>query len=230
MTEEGSTVMTEKKVIDMVTRIVMERMQELEGLMIHVGVSNRHVHVSQRDLAQLFGPGYQLTCKNNLMQPGQYAAKETVTIQGPKGEFAGVRILGPVRKESQVEISLADTYRLGIKAPIKESGCLDQTPGIRLIGPYGSVTLNRGTIVALRHVHMTTGDAARMGVADKDFVCVETLGERKGILGDVLVRVSDDFRLELHVDVDEANACALKNGDFVILKKEQRWCLHEYGC
>lgn len=213
-------VMTEKKVIEMVTQMVMERMQELEGLKIPVGVSNRHVHVSQRDLEQLFGPGYQLTCKNDLAQPGQYAAKETVTIQGPKGEFAGVRILGPVRKESQVEISLTDTFRLGIKAPIKESGYLDQTPGLRLVGPYGSITLNRGTIVALRHVHMTTRDAARMGVADKEIVCVETLGERKGILGDVLVRISDDFRLELHVDVDEANACALKNGDFVILKKK----------
>lgn len=211
---------TEKQVIDMVTRIVRERLNELDSLKIPVGVSNRHVHVSKEDLEILYGKDYQLTNIKDLSQPGQYAAKETVTIKGPKGQFEKVRILGPVRKESQVEISLTDSFRLGVKAPIKESGQLEQTPGIELIGPAGSVTLPHGTIVALRHIHMTSQDAGRMGVKDKDIVEVETAGTRRGTLGNVLVRVSDSFSLELHVDIDEANACALKNGDFVFLKKK----------
>lgn len=211
---------TEKQVIDMVTRIVRERLNELDSLKIPVGVSNRHVHVSKEDLEILYGKDYQLTNIKDLSQPGQYAAKETVTIKGPKGQFEKVRILGPVRKESQVEISLTDSFRLGVKAPIKESGQLEQTPGIELIGPAGSMTLPHGTIVALRHIHMTGRDAGRMGVKDKDIVEVETAGTRRGTLGNVLVRVSDSFSLELHVDIDEANACALKNGDFVFLKKK----------
>lgn len=210
---------TEQQVIDMVTRIVREKMVEIDSLRIPVGVSNRHVHVSQEHLEILYGPGYQLTNMKSLSQPGQYAAKETVTIRGPKGEFKNVRILGPVRSASQVEVSLTDTFRLGVKAPIKESGQLASTPGIELIGPKGSVKLDCGTIVALRHIHMTTADARRMGVADKDVVEVETMGERRGVMGNVVVRVSDSFQLELHVDIDEANACALRNGDRVILKK-----------
>lgn len=213
-------VLTEKQVIDMVTRIVRDKMNEMEELSIPVGVSNRHVHVSQADLEVLFGRGYQLNNFKGLSQPGQYAAKETVAIKGSKGRFEKVRILGPVRRESQVEISLTDSFRLGIKAPVKESGYLEQTPGIELIGPAGSVALSQGTIVALRHIHMTSADAERMGVRDKDTVEVETYGTRAGVLGNVLVRVSDDFHLELHIDIDEANACALKNGDKVILKKK----------
>jgi len=211
---------TEKQVIEMVTRIVQERLNEIENLKIPVGVSNRHVHVSKGDLEILYGKGYPLTNFKDLSQPGQYAAKETVTVKGPKGQFEKVRILGPVRKESQVEISLTDSFRLGVKAPIKESGQLEQTPGIELIGPAGSVSLSHGTIVALRHIHMTSQDADRMGVKDKDIVEVETAGTRRGTMGNVLVRVSDSFSLELHVDIDEANACALKNGDFVFLKKK----------
>lgn len=210
---------TDKQVIEMVTRLVTERMTTIEGLKIPIGVSNRHVHVSQKDLETLFGRGYQLTAKNALSQPGQFAAKETVTISGPKGKFEKVRILGPVRKESQVEVSLTDTFKLGIAAPIKESGYLAGTPGIELIGPGGRVNLSQGTIVALRHIHMTEADARRMEVKDKDIVDVETVGQRRGILGNVLVRVSDAFKLEMHVDIDEANACALKNNDYVILKK-----------
>jgi len=211
---------TEKQVIEMVTRIVQERLNEIENLKIPVGVSNRHIHVSKGDLEILYGKGYPLTNFKDLSQPGQYAAKETVTVKGPKGQFEKVRILGPVRKESQVEISLTDSFRLVVKAPIKESGQLEQTPGIELIGPAGSVSLSHGTIVALRHIHITSQDADRMGVKDKDIVEVETAGTRRGTMGNVLVRVSDGFSLELHVDIDEANACALKNGDFVFLKKK----------
>jgi len=206
-------------VLEVVAKLVIDIIQDLEKCKIPIGVSNRHVHLNQSDLDKLFGPGYRLTNIKTLKQPGQFAAKETVTIRGPKGEFENVRILGPLRKESQVEISLADGFRLGVKAPIRESGKLNNTPGLELIGPKGSITLPCGTIVALRHVHMTPEQAAKMGVKDKDIVEVETCGERRCILGNVLVRVSDKFSLEMHVDLDEANACALKNNDFVILRK-----------
>ncbi len=206
-------------VLETIAKLVVEKIQNLENCKIPVGVSNRHVHLNQSDLEKLFGPGYQLTHMKTLKQPGQFAAKETVNIRGPKGEFQNVRILGPLRKASQVEISLADGFRLGVRAPIRESGRLDQTPGLELIGPKGSITLPCGTIVALRHVHMTPGQAVKMGVKDKEIVEVETCGERRCVLGNVLVRVSEKSSLEMHVDLDEANACALKNDDFVILRK-----------
>ncbi|MBW7572279.1 phosphate propanoyltransferase [Caproiciproducens faecalis] len=206
-------------VLEGIVRLVIQKMQDLENYKIPIGVSNRHVHLTQSDLEKLFGPGYELTNMKTLKQPGQFAAKETVNIRGPKGEFQNVRILGPLRKASQIEISLADGFRLGVKAPIRESGKLNNTPGLEVIGPNGSITLPCGTIVALRHVHMTPEQAAKMGVEDKEIVEVETCGERRCILGNVLVRVSENFSLEMHVDMDEANACALKNDDFVILRK-----------
>ncbi|BBF43748.1 ethanolamine utilization protein similar to PduL [Lachnospiraceae bacterium KM106-2] len=195
------------------------QLEQLTQPKIPIGISNKHVHISQEHLEILFGEGYELTKKVDLVQPGQFASNETITIRGPKGEFENVRILGPVRKESQVEISLTDSFRLGIKAPIKESGDLEVSPGLELIGPNGSVKLEKGTIVALRHIHMTPEQADSFGVKDKQIVQVETFGERKGILGNVLVRVSDQYDLEMHVDMDEANACALENKDYVILHK-----------
>ncbi|MGG7098264.1 phosphate propanoyltransferase [Clostridium sardiniense] len=211
--------MQTEETIKLVTKLVMDKLSDLEKYKIPVGVSNRHVHVSQADLEVLFGKGYVLTKKSDLKQPGQFAANETVTIRGQKGEFKKVRILGPIRERSQVEISLTDSFRLGIKAPIKESGHLENTPGVELIGPNGSVKIEQGTIVALRHIHMPPEYAEKIGVKDKEIVEVETLGEREGILGNVLVRISDKFSLEMHIDIDEANACALKNNDFVILRK-----------
>lgn len=212
--------METEEVVKLITQIVVDKIKALENYRIPIGVSNRHVHVSQEDLETLFGAGYNLTKKGDLKQPGQYAANETVTIRGPKGEFENVRILGPTRNESQVEISMTDSFRLGIKPPIKESGQLDNTPGLEIIGPKGIVKIPYGTIIALRHIHMTPDYAEKMGVKDKEIVEVETLGERSGILGNVLIRVSDKYSLEMHVDVDEANACALKNNDFVILHKK----------
>ncbi|MGG7079286.1 phosphate propanoyltransferase [Clostridium sardiniense] len=211
--------MQTEETIKLVTKLVMDKLSDLEKYKIPIGVSNRHVHVSQADLEVLFGKGYVLTKKSDLKQPGQFAANETVTIRGQKGEFKKVRILGPIRERSQVEISLTDSFRLGIKAPIKESGHLENTPGVELIGPNGSVKIEQGTIVALRHIHMPPEYAEKIGVKDKEIVEVETLGEREGILGNVLVRISDKFSLEMHIDIDEANACALKNNDFVILRK-----------
>ncbi|CBK77785.1 phosphate propanoyltransferase [Clostridium sp. AM29-11AC] len=213
--------MVDEKLIRLVTERVIEKIREYNTYKIPIGVSNRHVHVTKEDLEILYGPGCELTKKGDLKQPGQFAANETVTIRGPKGEFKNVRILGPVRSKSQVEISKTDSFRLGIRPPVRESGDLSGTPGIELVGPKGTVALTEGAIVALRHIHMTLAQAEAMGVKDKDIVEVETFGERHGVFGDVLVRVSDKFSLEMHVDIDEANACALKNNDYVILKRPQ---------
>lgn len=203
--------------IKLITNRVLDKMNYLENFKVPIGVSNRHIHLSGDDLEKLFGKGYNLTKKSDLKQPGQFAANETVIIRGPKGEIEKVRILGPIRKQSQVEISITDSFRLGVRPPIKESGKLENTPGLEIIGPNGSVEIPAGTIIALRHIHMTPEQAKKMGVKDKEIVEVETFGERKGILGNVLVRVSEQFSLEMHIDVDEANACALKNNDFVMV-------------
>lgn len=212
--------MVNEELIKLITKRVMEKVKTYDTYKIPIGVSNRHVHVSQEDLETLFGKGYELTKKSDLKQPGQYACNETVVIRGPKGEFDRVRILGPVRKESQIEISKTDSFRLGIRPPIRESGHLEGTPGLEMVGPKGTVALPHGAIIALRHIHMTPDQASAMGVKDKDIVEVETFGERRGVFGDVLIRVSDQFSLEMHVDVDEANACALGNNDYVIIRHE----------
>ncbi|MDY4949165.1 phosphate propanoyltransferase [Clostridium cadaveris] len=212
--------MTNNEIIKIVTERVIKKLKEYNDFKIPVGVSNRHVHVSQEDLEVLFGKGYELTKKSVLKQPGQYASNETVTIRGPKGEFERVRILGPVRAKSQVEISKTDSFRLGIKPPIRESGKLDGTPGIEIIGPKGKIVLSYGAIIAFRHIHMTPEQALAMGLRDNEIVDVETFGERKGIFGDVLVRVSDKSALEMHVDVDEANAFSLNNNDYVVIKHD----------
>ncbi len=212
--------MNQEELVQSIVKSVMAQLKEFDEFKIPIGVSNRHVHLSREDLDTLFGKGYELTKKSDLGQPGQYACNETVTVRGPKGEFKKVRILGPVRPESQVEISLTDSFQLGVKAPVKESGKLEGTPGVTLIGPNGSVEMPRGTIVALRHIHMTPEQASKMGLKDKDIVEVETFGERAGVLGNVLVRVSDKFALEMHVDIDEANACSLRNKDYVVIRRQ----------
>lgn len=211
--------MQTEEMAKLITKMVINKINDLEKYKIPIGVSNRHIHVSEKDLEKLFGEGYWLTKKGDLKQPGQFAANETVTLRGPKGELENVRILGPIRNESQVEISITDSFRIGIKPPIRESGKLDNTPGIEIIGPKGSVKISRGTIVALRHIHMTSDYATKVGLKDKDIVEVETFGDRKVILGNVIIRVSENYSLEMHIDIDEANACALKNNDCVILRK-----------
>lgn len=208
MCQEMATILTEK---------ILESVQHYENFRIPIGVSNRHVHVSRADLDRLYGKDYALTHKSELGQPGQFAANETVTLQGPKGTFEHVRILGPVRSQSQVEISKTDRFRLGVKAPIALSGHLQGTPGITLIGPRGTVDLPCGVIIAKRHIHMTPAQAAARHLKDGQIVDVETFGERRGILGDVIIRVSDTAGLEMHIDVDEANACSLSNHDYVMI-------------
>jgi len=186
---------------------------------VNVGLSNRHLHVSQEDLETLFGKGYQLTHKKDLSQPGQYAAEEVVDIEGPKGTLKKVRILGPVRKQTQVEISFVDARTLGVNPVMRDSGKLENTPGCKLIGPEGTVEMTEGVIVASRHIHMHTDDAVAFGLKDKDIVNVETSGPRGVIFKNVLVRVHPKFALEMHIDIEEGNASGLRNGDFVELIK-----------
>ncbi len=183
---------------------------------ITAGVSARHLHLSEDDLKKLFGEGACLTPIKDLGQPGQFACKEKVNLVGPKGTFEGVRVLGPVRKETQVEVSLTDAYKLGIVPPVRDSGDLEGTPGIKLVGPCGEVEIENGLILAKRHIHMTPEDAEFFGTKDKDMVSVylDTEG-RKTLFMDVLVRVSDKYALEFHVDTDEANASFLKTGDII---------------
>ncbi|HHF08906.1 MAG: phosphate propanoyltransferase [Thermotogae bacterium] len=195
---------------------------KLKEYPIKAGVSNRHVHLSQEHLEILFGEGYELTPIKDLGQPGQYAAQEKVILVGPKGAIEGVRVLGPVRKATQVEISRTDAFKLGVKPPIKDSGDHEGSVGLTLVGPRGTVVLKRGVILAKRHIHMTPEDAEKLGVKDKDLVMVycKGNGERKTIFDDVLVRVSGSYALEFHVDVDEANAAMINNNDEVYIIEE----------
>lgn len=183
---------------------------------ITVGVSGRHAHISQADLETLFGKGYELTVFKDLSQPGQYAAEERIEVVGPKGSF-NTRILGPVRSRSQVEISMTDSFALGIKGVVRNSGDVTGTPGAILRGPAGEVKLEDGIIVAARHMHFQTLDAEYFGIEDKQVVSVRTKGDRSLIFNNVLCRVDDNFGLDFHIDTDEANAGAIKNSDEVEL-------------
>lgn len=173
---------------------------------VPVGISNRHIHLSQVDLDQLFGAGYQLTPMKELSQPGQFACKETVTICGPKGAIEKVRVLGPVRKETQIEIVAGDCFKLGVKAPAKLSGDLAGTPGITVVGPKGSVQTAQGLIVAQRHIHMAPADAQAYGVQDGQIVKIRVGGLRGGLYDNVAIRVTTSSKLECHLDTEEANA------------------------
>ena len=193
-------------------------MQELEKLVeavvgklfIPLEASGRHVHVTEDQAMTLFG--HRLTPKRPLSQPGQYLANERVTVIGPKGEFQNVAVLGPERKEAQVEISLTDGRTLGVEPPVRASGHTGGSPGAVLVGPTGRVTLTQGVIAAQRHIHMTPPDAARFGVSDKQMVRLKTYTDRPVVLEQVLVRVSPDYATYAHLDYDEANGCGFKPG------------------
>lgn len=189
-----------------------------DPFLVPVGVSNRHIHLSRADMEILFGPGAELHRMKAMKQPGQYAAEETVTLKGPKGSLSKVRVLGPVRAETQIEISVADGFTLGLRAPLRMSGQLDGTPGLEIIGPQGSVQKQHGVIVALRHIHMTPATAARLGLRNGQEVDVEITGARGGILHHVAVRAAEASALEMHIDVEEANALGLKNDDLVRIR------------
>ncbi len=184
----------------------------MERVFVELEASGRHVHITREQAQTLFG--HDLTPERPLSQPGQYLARERVTVIGPKGKFCNVAVLGPVRKEAQVEISLTDGRTLGITPPIRLSGQIDGTPGATLSGDQGSLTLCRGVIAAQRHLHLTPDAAARFGVTDNQVVRLQTFTDRPTVFGDVVVRVSPDFASRAHLDFDEANACAMKKGDF----------------
>ena len=176
---------------------------------IIVETSARHVHVTQEDLEVLFGKGAQLSVKKELSQPGQFASNEKVNLVGPKKEIAGVSILGPVRPATQVEVSFTDARTLGVDAPLRESGNVEGTPGLKLVGPAGELEIKEGVIVAKRHIHMTPEDAKEYGVENGQIVSVKIDSARSAVLGDVVIRVSPKFKLAMHIDTDEANgACA----------------------
>ena len=183
----------------------------LGSIFVELEASGRHVHVTKEQSQILFG--HPLTPQRPLSQPGQYLAKERVTIVGPKGEYTNVAVLGPERKAGQVEISLTDARTLGVKAPLRLSGDVRNTPGIMLKGERGTATLSEGVIVAQRHIHLTPEDAKKFGVQDKQAVKLQTYTARPVIFEDVAVRISPDFASYVHLDYDEANACGFQKGD-----------------
>ena len=181
---------------------------------IPIGISARHIHLTKAAVETLFGPGYTLTERAPLSQPGQFACNETLTVVGPKRSIEGVRVLGPIRPKCQVEVSRTDEFFLGIDAPVRASGDVANTPGVTLKGPAGSLTLKEGLICAWRHIHMTPADAERYGVTHGDIVdvCINS-GGRDLTFGDVMIRVKDSYALEMHIDTDEANAAQINRGD-----------------
>ncbi len=205
----------EKLVAEIVNRIMAQCSNGSSSTndTVPVGVSNRHIHLSKEDLETLFGAGYQLTPIKDLSQPGQFACKEQLTIIGPSlRPIEGVRVLGPVRKESQVEISRTDSFTLKVKPPVRESGDIKGSAPITIVGPKGIVTLKEGCIIANRHIHMSDEEGKIFGLNDGDYVTVEVNGERRTTFYDVQVRVNKAFRLEMHIDTDDANAAGIGNG------------------
>lgn len=187
-------------------------------LKIPIEVSARHVHLAKEDFEKLFGKGYRLTKLKDLSQPGQFAAKETVDLVGPRGEIKNVRIVGPLREKSQVEISKTDGYKLGDIPPVRVSGDIIGTPGIILRGPRGETKLKEGLICAMRHIHISPQEAENLNIFDKELVSVEISGKRALIYKNVIVRVDPNFRLSFQIDTDEANAADVETGDVGELK------------
>lgn len=205
---------------NLLNEIVQEVVSRVKKeVFIEVEASGRHVHLSEEDVEKLFGKGYTLTKLKDLSQPGQYACKERVTIIGPKGTLKNVVVLGPCRKETQVEISLTDGSTLGLKPPIKQSGDLEDTLGIKIVTEKGEIELQKGLMVAKRHIHMSIEDAKKFNVVDNEIVEVKVFGKRPLIFDDVVVRVSDKFKTYMHIDYDEANACAYSKGSIAKIIK-----------
>ena len=207
--------------IELITKMVIEALDKNQskssGFIVPIGVSARHVHLTQEHVEALFGPGYQLTKKKDLMG-GQFASNETVTIVGLKlRAIENVRILGPVRKASQVEISATDAVRLGMKVPVRESGNIAGSAPIARVGPKGALYLKEGCIIAMRHIHMSPKDAEAAGVKDGDIVSVKADNERGTIFNQVKIRVDESFTLEMHIDTDEANASQISQGSTVYI-------------
>ncbi|MBU3112755.1 phosphate propanoyltransferase [Clostridium lacusfryxellense] len=211
--------MDKDELVQIITRIVKETVSNDNKLFVSVGISVKHVHLSRAHMDILFGKGSVLTEKKDLMG-GQFAAEECVTILGAKlSSMEKVRILGPLRRESQVEISKTDSIVMGIKAPLRQSGLIEKSAPITLVGPNGSVTLIEGCIIAKRHVHMTPQEGKKFGFLNNQLVNLKIPGERGGILGNVQVRIDPTYSLEMHIDTDEANAMGIKNGSLLEIVK-----------
>ena len=206
--------------IEKIVKQVVENTVTSNDMTVPIGISNRHIHLSREHVETLFGKGYELQKLKDLSQPGQFACKETLTIIGPSmRSIEGVRVLGPERNSTQVEISRTDSFQLKVKPPVRESGKISGSAPLTIIGPRGVVTIDEGCIIANRHIHMSLEDGERFGVKDCDYVTVDLNGERKSRFYDVQIRVHKDFRLEMHIDTDDANAAGVKNGDKVIIHK-----------
>jgi len=205
-----------EEIVKNITEKIMKRIDRSEKPII-ANVSNRHIHLTKEDLEVLFGKGYQLTKLKDLMQPGEFASKEKVILRGKKGEISDVRVLGPLRKFTQVEISMTDAIHFGVNAPLRVSGDIKGSSPITVIGPAGQLDLKEGCIIAKRHIHFSTKDAEIFQVKNGEILKVKTEGERGLIFDNVVARVREDMALEFHIDTDEANAAGIKNGDKVFL-------------
>ncbi len=210
--------------VEFITRLVYDvinqekKIDNSEGFLVPVGVSARHIHLTQKDVETLFGDGYQLTKKKELMG-GQFASNETVTIVGLKlRAIENVRILGPVRSATQVEISATDALKLGVKAPIRESGDIKGSAPMAVVGPVGVIYIEEGCIIAKRHIHMSPQDAKAAGVMNGQTVSVKAKNTRATVFDEVTVRVDPSYTLEMHIDTDEANAASIKTGDSVAIQ------------
>ncbi len=210
-----------QEMVNKITELILEELEKYQESkrMIPVGISARHVHLAKRELEILFGKGHQLTVSKSLSQPAQYAAMETVELIGPKGSLSKVRVLGPERPETQVEVSLSDARKLGLKPPVRLSGNLKESPGIRLKGPKGEVQLEQGVIIAKRHLHLATNEAKQFGLVEGDRIKVYIEGQRGGVMDEVVVRSGEGNALDLHIDTDDANAFGLVQGQLLRFKK-----------
>ncbi|HIT90778.1 MAG TPA: phosphate propanoyltransferase [Candidatus Merdenecus merdavium] len=193
--------------------------QLISHLFVQVEASGRHVHLCRSDIDQLFGAGYQLTRIRDLSQPGQYVCEERISVTGPKGTIKNVVVLGPERKETQIEISMTDGLALGIKAPIRQSGQIHNTPGATLSSEKSSITINQGVIVAKRHIHLHPDDAARFQLQDNEIIKIKVFGDRSLIFDEVVARVNKNFKTSVHIDYDEANGCGFKKDMLGIILK-----------
>lgn len=209
-----------KELTDYITQLIMEELERYDLApareplrFVPVGVSARHVHVSAEHMEQLFGRGKTLTKFKEISQPGQFAANEKVALIGPKGAIENVRILGPFRNNTQIEIAASEARRLGVHPPVRESGRIAGSPGLQLAGPHGSITLEQGCIIAERHIHMTPADARAYGVKHGQKVQVKVTGAKGGIMDCVSIKVRADYALEMHIDTDDSNAFGIKQGD-----------------
>lgn len=213
--------MNTENIVNQITELVLAEIKKIQSKenLIPVGISARHLHLTQEQVEILFGKGHQLTFLKPLSQTGQFAAQETVTLQGPKGSIEKVRILGPVRPHVQVEVSMTDARSLGLNPPVRESGKLENTPGITIKGPKGHIDVANGVIVAQRHAHMSLEDAENFGLSDGDYIRVFVEGTNGGTMEPVMVRVNKNYVLDLHLDTDNSNAFGLSQGQKLRFEK-----------